>query len=77
MAFHGSSEGEDSKPLIHENRLAILCTPQTAVQFMYTHPESRMVWYKRVVSDRQILQCFKISFPSSSTRLEKCKDKCH
>ena len=55
MAFKGSSKGEDCKPLIHENPLALLYTSHTAIQFMYTHPEWRLVWYERVASNRQIL----------------------
>lgn len=77
MTFKGSSKGEDSKPPIRENPLAILRTSYTAIQFTYTHPEWRLLWYQRVASNRQILQCFKISFPSPSIRLEKAKDKCH
>lgn len=72
-----SSKREDSKSPTDENPLAILCPSYTAIQLMYIHLEWRLVWYQRVASNRQILQCFKISFPSSSIRLEKSKDKCH
>lgn len=62
MAFHGSAKEEDSKPLTHENRLAILCTPHIAVQLMYPHLENRMVWYQRVVSNRQIFSVLRSHF---------------